>query len=85
MKLDVRALALASGTVAAALFALCALFVALAPEATVWATRELFHVSVSSPPTITWGGFLAGLVFWFFGTAAAAAALASLFNRWARS
>lgn len=85
MKLDVRALAAASGTVATVLFALCALFVALAPEATIWATRELFHVAVSSPPTITWIGFLAGLVFWFFGTAAAAAALASLFNRWARS
>ncbi len=85
MKLDTRALALASGTVAAVLFTLCALFVALAPEATPRATRALFHVVVAAPPTITWPGFLAGLVFWFVGTAATVAVLAGLYNRWVRS
>jgi hypothetical protein len=83
MKLDIRALALAGGTVAAVLFTVCALFVALAPEATVWATEHLFHVS--SPSRITWGGAVAGVVFWFVGTAAVAAALAATYNRWARS
>lgn len=85
MKLDIRAIALASGTVAAVLFALCALFVAVAPEATVWATRELFHVAVASPPAITWTGVFAGILFWFAGTAVTAAALAAIYNRWARS
>lgn len=85
MKLDMKAFALAGGTVAAALFVLCAIFIALAPEATVWATRELFHVAVNGPPAITWGGFIAGIVFWFTAAAASAAALAGLFNRWARS
>lgn len=84
MKLDIRALALTSGAVAAVLFALCALFVALAPEATVWATRELFHLAVASPPAITWIGVLSGLLFWFVGTALTAAAFAALYNRWAR-
>jgi hypothetical protein len=82
MKLDIRAVALASGTVASALFALCTLFVALAPEATVLATRELFHLAVASPPAITWIGVLSGLLFWFLGTAVAAAAFATIHNRW---
>lgn len=85
MKLDVRALSLASGTVAALLFTLCALFVALAPEATVWATRELFHVAVDAAPTITWGGAVSGILFWFVGAALTAAVLAGLYNRWART
>jgi hypothetical protein len=84
MKLDIRAFALAGGTVAAVWFTLCALFVVLAPEAAVWATEHLFHVAVSSPPTITWGGAFAGVVFWFVSTAAVAAALAAAYNRWAR-
>jgi hypothetical protein len=84
MKLEARSLALASGTVAATLFALCSLFVVLAPEAAVWATRELFHVAVASPPTLTGVGFVAGLVFWFVGAAASAAALAGLYNRWVK-
>lgn len=83
MKLDIRALALTGGTVAAALFALCTLFVALAPEATVWATRELFHLAVASPPVMTWIGALTGLLFWFLSTALTAAAFATLYNRWA--
>ncbi len=84
MKLDVRALSLASGTIAAILFTLCAAFVALFPGATPWATRELFHVAVASAPEITWGGFLVGLVFWFVATALSAWALAATYARWAR-
>jgi len=84
MKLETRPLALAGGTVAATLYALCALFVVLAPEATIWATRELFHVGVTSPPTLTSVGFVAGLVFWFAGAAATGAAFASLYNRWVK-
>ncbi|MBZ0090388.1 MAG: DUF5676 family membrane protein [Thermoanaerobaculia bacterium] len=84
MKLQARALALASGTVAATLFAFCALFVALVPEAAVWATRALFHVAVASPPTLAGVGFVAGLVFWFAGAAASAATLAGLYNRWVK-
>lgn len=82
MKLNVRSLALASGTLAAVLFALCALFVALAPQATMWATEQLFHLAVAAPPAMTWGGFVAGVVFWFALTAASAGALAALYNRW---
>jgi hypothetical protein len=85
MKVDVRALALASGTVAAGLFALCALFVALAPGATVWTTRELFHVAVASAPAITWIGIVSGVVFWFAATALTVAAIAGLYGRWAHS
>lgn len=85
MKLDVRALSLASGIVAALLFALCALFVALAPEAAVWATRELFHVAVDAAPAITWGGTVGGILFWFVGTTLTAAVLAGLYNRWGRT
>lgn len=82
MKLNVRALALASGTIASALFVLCALFVAVAPGATIWATRELFHVAVASAPSITWTGFVVGLIFWYILTAVTAAAWAALYNRW---
>ncbi|MEO8218919.1 MAG: DUF5676 family membrane protein [Acidobacteriota bacterium] len=82
MKLDTRAIALATGTVASTLFVLCAIFVAFAPQATIWATRELFHVVVSAAPSITWSGVVAGIVFWFVLAAASAAAVAWLFNRW---
>jgi len=85
MKLNVRALAWAGGTIAAALFALCTMLVAATPGATVWATRELFHVAVAGPPAVTASGLVAGLLFWFFGAAATGAAFASLYNRWVRS
>lgn len=85
MKLDVRAISLASGTIASILFTLCAAFVVLFPGATVWATRELFHVAITAAPTITWAGFVTGLAFWFVATALTAWALAALYSRWARA
>lgn len=86
MKLDTRALTLAAAVVAAVLYALCALLIALAPEATMRVAGYLMHVDlggISRP--ISWGGVLAGLTAWTAASAACAYALAELYNRLARA
>ena len=63
MRLDARALGLAAGVTAGALFILCALAVAIAPEATRAFAGHLIHVDLSGMTrTLTIGSFVGGLV-----------------------
>lgn len=82
MRLDSRAFGLAAGTVAAALFALCALAVAMAPAWTTALASSLIHLDLSGMArTITWGSFLSGLVCWTVGTGLVFASVGGLYNR----
>ena len=82
MRLDLRAFAVAAGIVAAALFTLCALAVAIAPTWTTNVAGTLIHLDLTGVArTITWGTFFAGLVTWSLGTAIVFGALAGLYNR----
>ena len=82
MRLDSRAFGLAAGTVAAALFTLCALAVALAPTATTALATTLIHLDLSGMTrTLTWGSFFGGLVCWTLGVGLVFAALGGLYSR----
>lgn len=84
MKLNVWPFSLSMGVVTAAVFAICALFVALAPEATAAFLGYLFHVDLTSlTRAISWDSLFAGLVFSGVGMALASAAAAWLYNRMA--
>jgi 2TM family of unknown function (DUF5676) len=86
MKLDPRAFAIAAAIIAAALFLICALFVAVAPEATTNFAGHLIHADFSGiTRSLTWGNFLGGLVCWTLGTGLVAAMLAGVYNRLARA
>ena len=84
MKLDTRAFAIAAAIIAAALFLICAFFVAVAPEATTNFAGHLIHADLSGfTRSLTWGNFFGGLVCWTLGTGLVAAALAGVYNRFA--
>jgi hypothetical protein len=82
MRLDSRAFGLAAGAIAAALFTLCALAVAIAPTWTTAVASTLIHLDLTGiARTITWGSYFAGLVCWSIGTGLVFAAVGGLYNR----
>ena len=81
MRLDPKALALAAGMAAAILFLICAIAVALAPDATAALGGILFHADVSAfTRSLTWGNFIGGLLGWGAGTAIVSWMVAALYN-----
>ena len=84
MRLDSRAFGLAAATIAAALFSVCALAVAVAPAWSTAVASSLIHLDLSDMArTITWGTFLTGLLWWSVGTGIAFAAAGGLYNLYA--
>ena len=82
MRLEPRALGLAAGLVAMALFVICATAVALAPDFTTAAGGFLFHADLSSfTRSVSLDNFVGGLLGWSVGTAAVSALMAVLYNR----
>ncbi|HYV41815.1 MAG TPA: DUF5676 family membrane protein [Thermoanaerobaculia bacterium] len=82
MRLSVRAVFFASFLVSAISFAVCALFVAAAPEATSRFFSFVFHIDLASLARhITWGSFAGGIVCFSFGIALHFGAAAWLYNR----
>jgi len=69
MKLNPKAFGLAAGLTAAALSAVCALFVALAPDSATILFSNVVHANLTGlARTVTWGNFFAGVLFWGIGT-----------------
>jgi len=87
MQLDVRAAALAAGSIAALVYTLCTVFCVLVPESTlVYVTTVLFHIDVSGLyRKITWGSFIVSLLGWSLGMAFVAGATAWFYNLAART
>lgn len=85
MKLNIKAVAIAEAVVAGALFVLCRVAFALAPEPTLAALKYLTHIDWSGVATpVNWGGFLSGLVVFTVFTAVIGAAWAWIYNLLAR-
>jgi hypothetical protein len=82
MRLDPKAFGLAAGVAAVFLFVICAIAVALAPDATMAVGEVLFHADLSAfTRTLTWGNFIGGLIGWGVGTALVFWFTAALYNR----
>jgi len=86
MKLNIKAVALAEAIVAGALFVLCRLAFALAPDTTLTTLRYLTHLDWSSVAMpVSWGGFVSGLVVFTIFVALVGALWAWLYNSLARA
>ena len=82
MRIDSRAFGLAAGTIAAILFTVCAVAVAIAPSWTTAVASSVIHLDLSGMArTITWGTFFGGLLFWTIGTGLVFAGGGGLYNR----
>ena len=86
MKLDIRAAALAAGSIAALAYALCTAFCAVAPESTVaYLGTAFFHIDLTGLyRQMTWGTFVIGLFGTGVGTGVLVGATAWVYNRLAR-
>lgn len=83
MKLNPRAFGLAAGTLAALLFTLCALAVAVAPSWTTSAASAAIHLDLSGMARgISWAMYFNGLLFWSIGVGLLFAAAGGLYNRY---
>ena len=82
MKINVWPFSFSVGVVTAAGFTICALLVALAPEATAALFSYLLHIDLTGlVRKLTWGSFFAGLFGVSLTMAIAAAVTAWLYNR----
>ena len=83
-RLDIRSFTFSAGTVAAILFTLCALAVAISPGSTTALASYLVHLDLTAlARPLTWASFIGGLVFWAIGTGLVFGAVAGLYNRFA--
>jgi hypothetical protein len=82
MKVDIRALAIAAGVVAAVVSAACALIVAVAPEFATSLFSNVVHLDLTPlARKVTWGNAVGGLLFWGLGMGVVFAFGAWLYNR----
>lgn len=82
MRINSKALALASGLVAATTFSICALAVALAPGATMTFLGWVLHLDLSGMArTLTFSSFCGGLLLFSAFIAACTGTTAALYNR----
>ena len=84
MKLNVKAVVIAETVIGAVLFILCRLAFVVAPNATLAALKYLTHIDwspLTMPVTMTWGGFILGLIVFTIVIAIVGAAWAWIYNR----
>jgi hypothetical protein len=82
VRLDPKALGWAAGIAAMALFLVCALAVALAPESTAAVGGFLLHADLEGlVRTPTWTSFVGGLIGWGAFAALVFSLVAILYNR----
>jgi hypothetical protein len=82
MRLDARAFGAAAGIVAAVLFTICGLAVAVAPDQTTAFAGYLSHMNMSGMArTVTLGSFVGGLIIWTLGIAIVFGSAAAIYNR----
>ena len=77
MKLNIRAVVIAETVIGAVLFILCRIAFLVAPNATLAALKYLTHIDwspLTMPVTMTWGGFILGLIVFSFFIAIVGAA-----------
>ena len=82
---NVRALTITGIVVAAAIYIICAAFVAVAPGTAATIGSYIFHMDLSGVGrTLTWGGSVIGLVFFTAFIALVCGASGAIYNRLAR-
>jgi hypothetical protein len=82
MRLNAPLFGIAAGIVAAVLFTICALAVAIAPAPTTGLASYLIHMDLSGMARrLTLGSFIGGLVIWTVGTAIVFGSAAAIYNR----
>ncbi len=86
MNLDAKKLAMSFGSVAAVLWAVCSLLVALMPGPMMSLTAHMFHGNMEGFSwTLTWAGFFVGLVSWTVWAAVAGWLIGWSYNRFTSS
>ena len=86
MKLNIKAVVIAEAFIGAVLFILCRIAFVVAPTATLAALKYLTHIDwspLTMPVTMTWGGFILGLIVFTIFIAIVGAAWAWIYNRFA--
>ena len=86
MKLNVKAVVIAEAMVGAVLFILCRVAFVVAPNATLAALKYLTHIDwspLTQPVTMTWVGFILGLIVFTIFLAIVGAAWTWIYNRFA--
>lgn len=80
--LNARAFGFAAATIAALLTTICALGLAIAPQATTSLASTLIHLDLTEMSrSLTWSGYFTGLVAWTIGAGLVFWAAAALYNR----
>ena len=86
MSLDANRLAMSFGITSAILWIICSALVALTPGAMIGMTGHMFHASMEGISwTLTWAGFLIGLVAWVVWAAVTGWLIGWFYNRLGRS
>jgi hypothetical protein len=82
MKLKTGAFAAAAGIVAAAVSAICAAFVAIAPDSATALASAVIHLDLTGlARPVTLGTFVGGVVFWGLGMAVVFGVAAAIYDR----
>ena len=80
--LNARAFGFAAATIAGVLTTICALGLAIAPQGTTTLASTLIHLDLSEMSrSLTWSGYLTGLIAWTIGAGFIFWAAAALYNR----
>ncbi|MCU0532381.1 MAG: DUF5676 family membrane protein [Hydrococcus sp. Prado102] len=82
MKLNARSLSLATAVMTGLVYTICVLFIAVTPKAAMAFFSYILHADLTQiARLVTFGSFIAGLLFWTVGTALYAALIAGFYNR----
>lgn len=82
MKLDGRSLFIATAAITGVVYAICFLLIVIAPQTTMAFISYVIHIDLTNLGLwVSWGSFIAGLLFWSLGTALYTAFIAWLYNR----
>ena len=87
MKLNIKAVVIAETIIGAVLFILCRIAFVVAPNATLAALKYLTHIDwspLTMPVTMTWAGFILGLIVFTIFVAIVGAAWAWVYNHFVR-
>ena len=82
MRLDARAFGMAGGIVAALLFTICGIAMAIAPEPMLGLAGYLNHMETPViPQSLDFSRFVGGLALWTLASAAIFAGIAAIYNQ----
>ena len=83
MKLNIKAAVIAEVIIGAVLFILCRIAFIVAPNATLASLKYLTHIDwspLTMPVTMTWGGFILGLIVFTIFIAIVGGVWAGIYN-----